>query len=60
MTPHLPNLAARTDPHVQHALTIRCEICKAPPSKECTNTINPQLPLPGKRIVHHGRAETTT
>lgn len=54
------DLADRTDPHVQHALTLRCEICRAKPGAYCTNTINPQLPLPGKRIVHYGRAEATT
>lgn len=53
----IPDLTRRTDPHVQHALTLRCEVCRAKPGADCTNSIDPGKSLPGGRIVHYGRAE---
>ena len=40
-----------TDP-----LSSSCEICKAKKGQRCHNTINPELPLPG-RDFHDGRVE---
>lgn len=56
----IPDLTRRDDPHVQRALTLRCEVCRAKPGADCVNTIDPAKPLPGGRIVHFGRAEISS
>jgi hypothetical protein len=43
-----------TDERVQAALHRTCDICKARIKHLCSNTIQPQKPLPG-RVVHYGR-----
>lgn len=37
------------------SLDYRCEVCRAKPGQPCTNTIDPDQPLPG-RGEHHARA----
>lgn len=47
-----------SDPHsdvVTEALTRRCDLCSAKPGVLCTNPIRPSMPLPGGRLIHHGR-----
>lgn len=47
-------LADETDHRVQTAISWTCDICKARIKHLCTNTIQPDKPLPG-RVVHLGR-----
>lgn len=47
-------LADETDARVQAAIGWTCDICKARVKHLCTNTIQPDKPLPG-RLVHFGR-----
>lgn len=47
-------LADKTDARVQAAIAWTCDICKARIKHFCTNTIQPDKPLPG-RVVHFGR-----
>lgn len=54
--PHSPDLTNPDDPAVTEALTRTCDICKAKIGHLCTNSIRPNVPLPG-RIVHIGRTE---
>jgi hypothetical protein len=42
---------------VRDALTRRCEVCKAKPGRECTNTVTAQTELRG-RLVHYARTAT--
>jgi hypothetical protein len=43
------------DPRVIHAQNDRtCDLCLAPKTKPCTNTINPDEPLAG-RVIHYAR-----
>lgn len=53
MTALFEELGNRESATVQGALTRRCEVCKAGPGQDCTNTIN-SGPLPG-RLVHFAR-----
>jgi hypothetical protein len=54
MTAMFEELNLRTSATVVAALTRKCEVCKAQPGADCTNTINSGLPLPG-RLVHFAR-----
>lgn len=54
MTAIFEELGNRTSATVRAALTGRCEVCHSQPGTDCTNTINPGAPLPG-RLVHHAR-----
>lgn len=42
------------DPRIRACLEWTCDICKARIHQLCTNTIQPDEPLPG-RLVHFGR-----
>jgi hypothetical protein len=42
---------------VQDALTKKCPLCHAKRGEKCVNIINPELPLPGGRLVHYARSE---
>lgn len=54
MTEMFEELNLRTSATVVAALTRKCEVCKAKPGVDCTNTINAGGELPG-RIVHYAR-----
>lgn len=54
-----PVITARTDPRYLSALARRCTICKAKPQEDCTNTITPGQPIPG-RLVHTERMTEAT
>lgn len=56
MTAIFEELGDRLSATVQGALTRRCEVCKAGPGQDCTNTISSGGKLPG-RIVHYARVE---
>lgn len=45
------------DPVVAAALSRSCPVCKAGEGDWCTNTINRDKPLPGRRVTHYGRIE---
>lgn len=47
-------LTNRDSPTVQAALTRKCEVCKAKPDADCTDTIRTGYPLAG-RLVHFAR-----
>jgi hypothetical protein len=54
MTAMFEELNLRTSATVVAALTRKCEVCKAKPGVDCTNTINPGAQLPG-RLIHFAR-----
>jgi hypothetical protein len=54
MTDMFEELNLRTSATVVAAPTRKCEVCKAQPGADCTNTLNGGESLPN-RIVHYAR-----
>lgn len=44
-----------THPRHQAALARGCQLCGATAGHPCTNPVQPGLPLPGGRLIHHAR-----